>query len=99
MKFKDLTKQEKAIIKKVIERPNISQRQLANLFNMTTRRLREVVHELRLKGSINLGKKSYMLIADNEGYNFEPLYSVRFNRWIDRLNSTITSYTQILISI
>lgn len=99
MKYQELEDIEKRIIKLVIQHPNINQADLGKKLNKTPRQLREIVHTLRCKGGVQLGKKTFMIIADNEGYNFEPYYTPRFNAWVDRMNSTITSYTEILNSI
>lgn len=97
MIFKEF--EHKEILNTVFANPNIKQYDLASKLNTTPRILRLKIHQIRLNGVIELAGKSLYLVGDNDGYAIEPLYTERFNRWVDRINSQAGSLIEILNTI
>lgn len=99
MKLKEYKEKQKALLELVWKFPNIHQREIARKLNLSDRGVRDLVHDTRMNGKIELGGREFYLIADNEGYKIEEVNSPRFVRWIDRFNSQINQMYQILNSI
>ena len=98
--FKDLTGQEKIISNAVYVNNNIRQQELSMVLkrhniNGGTRKVRELVNQIRKKGYQSWQNKQWFLIADNYGYSWEQCDTPRALNWFKRINSQKLELTKL----
>ena len=96
MKFKEYQDEERKLLEMVWKQPNIKQDELGRKLNKPSRLIRMLVHQIRLKGFINLGGKKLYLVADNSGYDITEKGSARFEMWKKRFQSNINEMQEII---
>jgi len=98
--FKDLTEQQLIIAIAVYVNSNIRQQELSMVlkrYNIYggTRKVRELVNQIRKKGYQSWQNKQWFLIADNDGYSWEQCDSPRAKNWINRITSQKAELTKL----
>ena len=96
MNFKQYEAEEKKLLEMVWKQPNIKQDELGRKMNKSSRIIRILVHQIRLKGFIDLGGKELYLVADNSGYDIVEKGSARFEMWLKRFQSNINEMQEII---
>jgi len=95
MKFKEYPQEEKNLLEMVWKNPNIKQAELARKLNTSSRNIRNRVHQIRLKGVVNLAGKELYLVADNSGYDLVEKSTARFEMWKKRFSAQINDMLDV----